>query len=475
MPTLELIPVADRKSFRVIGEELAEDADHLFLRRGALSLSKQELGEYRIIETSPTILVGETRIWVGGHALDVHGASFEIKPGGLPEAVVRIAQDGNFSLFILLGTDRDGEFVLFRDDASYGDATPQVIRGEAIAPFYEHLEQVFEQRRRPENKRFPPDLSRLSDDKARQALLTAWFENAFAEKFAYNRSNDGFYALVDGYLRLCLSLYAETGDASYLEAARALYARLEAYGWLLPSIHYHAARVFALREDVEPMLEALYRAYQYRAPNLAGMSEEEAFAPFRDHPRLLALRERYQREEARYRYITLEVLEAYEAVAAADDEAFNRYLRQKIMDGYVFYDAPQLAEQEAVSEQADYWRALAEKSIPFFRNYMLLEGLEALGPLDKRVLERFQSYRDYRILSPLVYVKLADELFKSAHHWTPWSEKFFGQGQQGRMQECMALLEVFRQRLEQIDDAGERQRLAAAAEGYEAYSFICSP
>lgn len=319
-----------------------------------------------------------------------------------------------------------------------------------------------------------PEIDQLSTVKSLR-LIEHWFKEDFATKWEAHRETPEFYNLIQYYLALCCDAYKEKPDPDFLDAGIQVYLSMAHYSWLNPSILHNAACIYWLAGQKESALDCVELALNFRYSGMDSLLNDEDLEGLRSEPRFQYLSEQYLSLKAKFSYVTLELFEVFENYTVQQSEDFIRFMRNHLLANFRFYDISELSARIDSSESDDereYWQRLAAYNNSYLYNYMLLdEPMDLLTDQGKANYQRFQQYRHYRILNPLVFAKVSEQLFHHAHYWASRHKGTFNQRDSALLSQSFQLFEEFNVATESLCYE-KRYELMEKAKQYDIFDYM---
>ncbi|MDV6315155.1 TPR end-of-group domain-containing protein [Idiomarina sp. HP20-50] len=306
-------------------------------------------------------------------------------------------------------------------------------------------------------------------------LIEKWFSKNFDEKWETYRETSEFYNLIQYYLALCCDAYKRQPDPSFLDAGIQLYLSMAHYSWINPSILHNAACVYWLADEEESALDCIELALNFRYSGMASLFNDEDLKPLRESPRFQRLLVQYETLKPKFNYITLELFEVFENFSVQQPESFIRFMRSHLLKNFRFYDISELSARLDTcedDEEREYWQRLAALNNRYLYNYMLVdEPMELLTEEGKANYQRFQQYRHYRVLNPLVFAKVSEQLFHHAHYWASKHKGNFNQRDSALLSQSFQLFEEFNVSTESLCFEKKRELMEKAKE-YDIFDYM---
>lgn len=319
-----------------------------------------------------------------------------------------------------------------------------------------------------------PTIGQLSSVKSLE-LIEHWFKKDFEAKWEVHRETPEFYNLIQYYLALCCDAYKQKPDPSFLESGIQAYLSMAPYSWLNPSILHNAACVYWLAGEQEHALDCIELAMDFRYTGMDSLLNDEDLEGLKDIPRFRQLAEEYQTLKPKFNYVTLELFEVFENFTVQQSETFVRFMRNHLLTNFRFYDISELNARIDSCEDDDereYWQRLAAYNNSYLYNYMLIdEPMDLLTEQGRANYQRFQQYRHYRILNPLVFAKVSEQLFHHAHYWASKHEGFFNKRDSAILSQSFQLFEEFNVATESLCNE-KKDELMSKAREYDIFNYM---
>lgn len=319
-----------------------------------------------------------------------------------------------------------------------------------------------------------PDVGQLPPLKSLE-VIERWFNEDFDAKWEAHRETSEFYNLIQYYLALCCHAFKQKPDPSFLDAGIQVYLSMAHHSWLNPSILHNAACVYWLAGEDESALDCIELAMDFRYPGMAGLLNDEDLEGLKSTPRFRRLSEQYQALKSKFNYVTLELFEAFESFAVQQPESFVRFMREHLLANFRFYDISELSvrlDSSEGDEEREYWQRLAEFNNSYLYKYMLMEEpVDLLTEQGKANYRRFQQYRHYRILNPLVFAKVSEQLFHHAHYWASRHKGFFNRRDSALLSQSFQLFEEFNVATESLCSE-KKDELMSKAREYDIFDYM---
>jgi len=307
------------------------------------------------------------------------------------------------------------------------------------------------------------------------ALIERWFNEDFDVKWETYQESPEFYNLIQYYLALCCDAYKEKPDQAFLDAGVQVYLSMAQFSWLNPSILHNAACVYWLAGEQDSALDCIELALDFRYTGMESLLHDEDLDGLKEHPRFRCLSNKYQTLKPKFNYVTPELFEAFENFAVQQSDSFVRFMRGHLLKNFRFYDISELSARIDSCENDDereYWQRLASFNNNYLYNYMLMdEPMDLLTEQGKANYQLFQQYRHYRVLNPLVFAKVAEQLFHHAHYWGSQHHGFFNQRDSALLQQSFQLFQEFHVATESLCSE-KRNELMAKAKEYDIFNYM---
>lgn len=299
-----------------------------------------------------------------------------------------------------------------------------------------------------------PNISRTSPVTSLNQIEN-WFKDSFQDKWELYRETPEFYHMVQAYLALCCNAYKQQPNPAYLEAGLQVYHSLAHYHWLRPAILHNAACLYCLSGEPAKALDCIELALSFRYPAMASLLEDNDLHVLRKTPRFVKVREQYELLKPTFHWVSLALFEAFENYSVQQPDSFVRYMRRYLLTQFTFYDIYDLnacIDNEQNDERREYWQRLAAFNNRFLYDHMLLDcTMDLTTDEGKQNFQRFQQYRHYKALNPLVFAKASDALFHNAHHWAIRNKGKFNERDAGLMSQSFQLFKEFQRHIAGLD------------------------
>lgn len=307
------------------------------------------------------------------------------------------------------------------------------------------------------------------------AVIERWFNEDFDLKWESFQESSELYNLIQYYLALCCDAYKEKPDRAFLEAGIQVYLSMAQYSWLNPCILHNAACVYWLAGEQDSALDCIELALNFRYAGMESLLSDDDLEGLKEHPRFSYLANKYQRLKPKFNYVTPELFEAFENFAVQQSESFTRFMRSHLLKNFRFYDISELSARIDSSENDDereYWQRLASFNNNYLYNYMLMdEPMDLLTEQGKANYQLFQQYRHYRVLNPLVFAKVAEQLFHHAHYWGSRHHGFFNRRDSALLSQSFQLFQEFNVATESLCSE-KRSELMEKAREYDIFNYM---
>jgi len=319
-----------------------------------------------------------------------------------------------------------------------------------------------------------PAIGKLSPIKPLE-LIERWFNKDFDAKWEVHRENPEFYNLIQYYLAHCCDAYKETSDSSFLDAGIQVYLSIAPYSWLNPSILHNAACIYWLAGEQKNSLDCIELALDFRYAGMASLLSDNDLDGLKNTPRFCRLLNKYQELKPKFNYVTLELFDVFENFSVQESDSFVGFMRSHLLTHFRFYDISELHARIDSCEDDDereYWQRLAELNNRYLYKYMLMdEPMDLLTEQGKANYQLFQQYRHYRILNPLVFAKVAEQLFHHAHYWASKHKGFFNQRDSALLSQSFQLFEEFNVATEGLCSEKKSELMLKARE-YDIFNYM---
>jgi len=319
-----------------------------------------------------------------------------------------------------------------------------------------------------------PAIEQLSPIKS-LARIEEWFNTDFEAKWEAYRETSEFYNLIQYYLALSCDAYKQKADTAFLDAGIEFYLSMAHYSWLNPSILHNAACVYWLAGEKENALDCIELALNFRYSGMDSLLGDEDLQGLRKTRRFRQLARKYEALKPRFNYVTLELFEVFENFSVQQPEPFVRFMRSHLLTNFRFYDISDLSARIDASEDEDereYWQHLAAFNNSYLYRYMLVdEPMDLLTEKGKTNYQHFQQYRHYRVLNPIVFARVSEQLFHHAHYWASRHQGAFNERDQALLSQSFQLLEEFNVATEGLCFE-KRSELMEKAKSYDIHHYM---
>jgi len=319
-----------------------------------------------------------------------------------------------------------------------------------------------------------PEVEHLSPIKS-LALIEQWFSEDFDLKWETYQESPEFYNLIQYYLALCCDAYKEQKNAAFLDAGVQVYLSVAQYSWLNPSILHNAACVYGLNGEQDCALDCIELALDFRYAGMESLLNDNDLKELKVHPRFCSLANKYQTLKPKFNYVSVELFEAFEEFSVQQSGSFVRFMRNHLLKNFRFYDISDLSARIDGSEndeEREYWQRLAFYNNHYLYNFMLMdEPMDLLTEQGKANYQLFQQYRHYRVLNPLVFAKVSEQLFHHAHYWGNQHHGFFNERDSALLSQSFQLFQEFNIAIETLSRE-KREELIQKAKAYDIFNYM---
>lgn len=291
-----------------------------------------------------------------------------------------------------------------------------------------------------------------------------WFKDSFQDKWELYRETPEFYYTVQAYLALCCDAYKQQPNPAYLEAGLQVYHSLAHYHWLHPAILHNAACLYCLSDEPAKALDCIELALSFRYPAMEALLNDNDLRVLRKTPRFVKVREQYELLKPTFQWVSLALFEAFENYSVQQPDSFVRFMRGYLLTQFTFYDIYDLNDRidnEQNDERREYWQRLAAFNHRYLYDHMLLGcTMDLTTEEGKKNIQRFQQYRHYKALNPLVFANASDALFHNAHHWAIHNNGKFNERDAGLMSQSFQLFKEFQRHITGLDSEKHKALLS---------------